>query len=127
MSQEKVDRYKQEKYNRKNVKKKSNIKKIVSYIVATLIGIAFVVYIGYSIAVATGLYTPPVVTTHVELSQSELESLRNTLIQKGDSNVRGDTSVSVDTTTSAEETTTEGTTTQSSTEEDVTVEETTAE
>ena len=127
MSQAKVDKYKQEKYNRKNAKKKTNIKKIVSYIITTLIGIAFVVYIGYSIAVATGLYTPPVATTHVELSQSELESLRNTLIQNGDSNVRGDTSVSVDTTTAAEETTAEDTTTEKSTEEAGTAEETTAE
>lgn len=126
MSQAKVDKYKQEKYNRKNAKKKTSIKKICSYVIATLVGIAFVVYIGYSIAVATGLYTPPVATTHVELSQSELESLRNTLIQNGDSNVRGDTSVSVDTTTAAEETTAE-TTTEESTEESGTVEETTVE
>jgi hypothetical protein len=127
MSQAKVDKYKQEKYNRKNAKKKTNIKKIFSYVVATLIGIAFVVYIGYSIAVSTGLYTPPITTTHVELSQSELESLRNTLIQNGDSNVKGDTSISVDTTTAAEETTDEDTTTEESTEETGTVDETTAE
>lgn len=127
MSQAKVDKYKQEKYNRKKAKKKTNIKKICSYIIATLIGIAFVVYIGYSIAVATGLYTPPVTTVHTELSQSELESLRNQLIQNGDSNVRGDTSVSVDTTTAAEETTAEAATTEEATEESGTVEETTAE
>ena len=68
MSQAKVDRYKQEKYNRKNNKKKGSAKKILSYAIVTLVGVAFVVYIGYSIAVATGMYTPPVATTHVELS-----------------------------------------------------------
>lgn len=121
MSQAKVDRYKQEKYNRKNNKKKGSAKKILSYAIVTLVGVAFVVYIGYSIAVATGMYTPPVATTHVELSQSELESLRSKLIQNGDKNVKGETSV--DTTTASSETTSEETTAEEST----TVEETTAE
>lgn len=117
MSQAKVDRYKQEKYNRKNVKKKSNVKKVGSYIIATLVGVAFVVYIGYSIAVATGLYTPPVTTVHTELSKEELESLRNTLIQRGDTNVKGETSVSTDTTTQAQESSTEDTTAAKTTAE----------
>lgn len=117
MSQAKVDRYKQEKYNRKNVKKKSNVKKVGSYIIATLVGVAFVVYIGYSIAVATGLYTPPVTTVHTELSKEELESLRNTLIQRGDTNVKGETSVSTDTTTQAQESSTEETTAAKTTAE----------
>lgn len=47
MSQAKVDRYKQEKYNRKNNKKKGSAKKILSYAIVTLVGVAFVVYIGY--------------------------------------------------------------------------------
>ncbi len=107
MSQEKVDRYKKEKYNRKNTKKTSNIKKIVYYVIATLVAIAFLVYLGYSIAVSTGLYTPPVTTTHVEWSSDEIESLRNTLIQQGDSNVKGDksspTETEVEATTAAAE------------------------
>ena len=91
MSQAKVDKYKQEKYNRKNVKKKSNTKKIIGYIVATVVAVAFIIWFGYSIAVSTGLYTPPVTTTHIELSDEEMESLRNKLIENGDTNVQGET------------------------------------
>jgi hypothetical protein len=109
MSQEKVDKYKKEKYNRKHAKKKSNVKKIVSYIIATLIAIAFIVYIGYSVAVTTGLYTPPTTTTHIEWSEDEIESLRNTLISNGDSNVKGTETTAADT-TDAETTVTETTT-----------------
>lgn len=58
MSQAKVDKYKQEKYNRKHAKKKSNVKKIAAYAAATLVVILFVGYLGYSVAVVTGLYTP---------------------------------------------------------------------
>lgn len=102
MSQAKVDKYKQEKYNRKNVKKKSSAKKIIKYIVATVVAVAFIIYIGYSIAVSTGLYTPPVTTTRVELSDEEMESLRNKLIENGDTNVQGETEAA----TTAEQTTT---------------------
>ena len=48
MSQAKVDKHKQEKYNRKKNVKKRNFKKIAAYVVATLIAIAFIGYIGYS-------------------------------------------------------------------------------
>lgn len=58
MSQAKVDKHKQEKYNRKKNVKKRNFKKIAAYVVATLIAIAFIGYIGYSVAIDTGLYTP---------------------------------------------------------------------
>ena len=92
MSQQKVDKYKQEKYNRKHAQKKTNVKKIFAYVLSTIIAVAFIVYIGYSIAVSTGLYTPPTTTTHIEWSEDQIESLRNTLIQNGDSNVKGDTS-----------------------------------
>ena len=47
MSQAKVDKHKQEKYNRKKNVKKRNFKKIAAYVVATLIAIAFIGYIGY--------------------------------------------------------------------------------
>lgn len=108
MSQEKVDKYKQDKYNRKHAQKKTNVKKIFAYVISTIIAVAFIVYIGYSVAVSTGLYTPPTTTTHIEWSKDEIESLRNTLIQNGDSNVKGDTSSSTNeavTTAVSEETT----------------------
>ena len=89
MSQEKVDKYKQEKYNRKHATKKRNMKKIAAYVVTTLVAIIFIGYMGYSIAVTTGLYTPATTTSHTELSKSQLESIRNALVQKGDSNVKG--------------------------------------
>lgn len=85
MSQEKVDRYKQEKYNRKHNQKKNNAKKYLAYTGVTAFAIAFVVYLGYSIAVTSGLYTPP--TTPVTMSEPEIQSLRQTLIDSGDSNV----------------------------------------
>lgn len=88
MSQEKVDRYKQEKYNRKHNVKKRNIKKKLTYIAVTLVAIAFVIYLGYSVAVTTGLYTPP--TEPYSMSKAEIASLRQTLIEKNDSNVRGE-------------------------------------
>ncbi len=101
MSQEKVDKYKQEKYNRKHAKKKSNFKKIASYIVATLVVVLFIGYLGYSVAIATGLYTPPTTTIHRELSDAEKESIRNVLIQNGDTNVKITTSAAKENTTTA--------------------------
>lgn len=105
MSQEKVDKYKQEKYNRKHAKKKSNVKKIASYVAATLVAVLFIGYLGYSIAVATGLYTPPTTTVHRELSEEEKESIRNVLIQNGDSNVKITPAAQENATTNAVETT----------------------
>ena len=98
MSQAKVDKYKQEKYNRKNVKKKSNVKKIAAYAAATLVVILFV---GYFVAVATGLYTPPATTIHRELSDAEKESIRNVMIQNGNSDVKVTTSAAKENTTTA--------------------------
>lgn len=116
MSQAKVDKYKQEKYNRKKNKKISSFKKIAAYIVCTIIAVVFVVYIGYSIGLKTGLIEKPVTTTAVERSDEEIESIRNYLIEQGDTNVKTDettatadeeTTVTEETTVAAEETTAE--------------------
>lgn len=88
MSQAKVDKYKKEKYNRKNEKKKSSFKKIATYFITGIIAAAFVVYIGYSIGISTGLIEKPVTTTAVERSAEEIESIRDYLIEQGDSNVQ---------------------------------------
>lgn len=121
MSQEKVDKYKQEKYNRKNVKKKSNAKKILAYVLATVIAVGFIIYIGYSVAIVTGLYTPTTTARHVELSDEELESFRQVLIENNDPYVQGvetETTVAVaETTVAAEETTEAVEETTESTEE----------
>lgn len=92
MSQQKID-----KLNRKNTTwkknvKKRNFKKIAAYVVATLIAIAFIGYIGYSVAIDTGLYTPATTTQGSTLSKEAIESLRQQLIKNGDSNVQGETS-----------------------------------
>ena len=78
MSQEKVDKYKQEKYNRKNIKKKLDIQKYLSYAIITLVALAFVVYIGYSIGRQAGWIDAPT-TQGATLSQDELESLRENI------------------------------------------------
>ncbi len=106
MSQEKVDQYKKDKYNRKHSKKKTSAKKIASYTIATLAVLFFIAYLGYSVAVSTGLYTPPATTTHIELSEEEKESARNALIQAGDPNVKTTTAAAEETTASAEKNTT---------------------
>lgn len=86
MSQEKVDKYKQEKKNRKNPKKVSKVKKIVPYVIAGIIVIVIFGYLGISVAKQTGLYTPP--TEPRSWSDQEVESLRNILIQNTDPNVQ---------------------------------------
>lgn len=99
MSQEKVDRYKQEKYNRKHAAKKKNVKKVLTYIAVTLVAIAFVIYLGYSVAVSTGLYTPP--TQPATMSQQEIESLRQTLIDNNDPYVQVETTTAAPVTEAA--------------------------
>ena len=105
MSQQKVDNRKKEKYNRKAAPKKAQIKTILGYVAIALIGIAILVYLGYSIAVSTGMYTPPETTTTYAS-------------EAGDSNVKD---------ISDEETSTQEATTTASEDESTTVEETTAE
>lgn len=117
MSQQKVDNRKKEKYNCKAAPKKAQIKTILGYVAIALIGIAILVYLGYSIAVSTGMYTPPETTT-TYASEVSASDLRKQLIEAGDSNVKD---------ISDEETSTQEATTTASEDESTTVEETTAE
>lgn len=87
MSQAKVDKYKQEKYNRKNQVKKSNIKKVLTYVATTVVALALLVYLCWSIAISTGLYTPPTDAVTSSTVAVDVDSLRETLIQNGDTNV----------------------------------------
>lgn len=82
MSQEKVDKYKQEKYNRKHATKKSNVKKIAAYVVTTLVAIIFIGYMGYSIAVTTGLYTPATTTHTLNYLRASLKALETLLFRR---------------------------------------------
>ncbi|WP_075717994.1 hypothetical protein [Roseburia sp. 499] len=48
MSQEKVDRYKEEKANRKKIMKREKIKKAIGSVVGTILCVVIVGWIGYS-------------------------------------------------------------------------------
>lgn len=48
MSQEKVNRYKEEKANRKKIMKREKIKKVILSISGSVVGICLVVWLGYS-------------------------------------------------------------------------------
>ncbi len=48
MSQEKVDRYKQEKANRKKIMRKQKVMSVVRKSVLTLVALALVAWLGYS-------------------------------------------------------------------------------
>jgi hypothetical protein len=130
MSQAKVDKYKQEKYNRKHNQKKNHAKKYLAYAGVTLFALVCVVYLGYSVAVETGIYTPP--TTPITKTEAEIQSLRQTLIDSGDSNVKNvETTVAADAQTIAvdatgvEEETKADKKSKKTSEEETTVEETT--
>ena len=109
MSQEKVDKYKKEKYNRKDIMKKAKRKRVISYILVGIIVLVLAIYLLYSAAISTGLYTPETqaeTTTAAPMSEEELESFRQYLIDSGDKNVKEDASAeNGDETTALEETT----------------------
>ncbi len=90
MSQEKVDKYKQQKQNRKNPQKKNKvlakIKKIIPYTIAGIIAVLIIGYLGISVAKQTGLYTAP--TEPRSYSSEEIQSMRQVLIQATDPNVQ---------------------------------------
>ena len=69
MSQAKVDRYKQEKANRKKTMKKEKMKRTLSTGCAAIVGVAVIGWVGYS---AYGYFRAPdndkVVQTEVDLS-----------------------------------------------------------
>ena len=86
MSQEKVDKYKQQKKNRKNPKKVSKFKKILPYIVTGIVIVLVVGFFGISIGKQTGLITTP--TEYTSWSDAEVQSLRQLAIQQTDPNVQ---------------------------------------
>ena len=90
MSQEKVDKYKQQKQNRKNPQKKNKvlakIKKIIPYTIAGIVVVLILGYLGISVAKQTGLYTAP--TEPRSYSSAEIQSMRQVLIQATDPNVQ---------------------------------------
>lgn len=90
MSQEKVDKRKKEKYERKHQKGKSKIKKSIPYIIVSIIALLFVLYFVASSLDRCGVIKlPQMPTTHREWSTEEVQSLRSSLQQNGDKNVKG--------------------------------------
>ncbi|MBE5958334.1 MAG: hypothetical protein E7254_05665 [Lachnospiraceae bacterium] len=76
MSQEKIDRYKQAKYDRKNAPKKSHIKKYLAYAATTVVAVALIVYLGYSVGLELGMIKKeePTTTYVGTATKEELES-----------------------------------------------------
>lgn len=111
MSQEKVEKRKQEKYGRKTTPKQSNIKKFFSYAGVTVVAAVIIIYFGYSIAIETGLYTPPETTTAF-VSRVTAEELASTLDASGDqlgyyNKAKGETATTAEETSASEEATTD--------------------
>lgn len=84
MSQAKVEKHKQEKYNRKNNTKQSRVKEYLGYAAAALVALALIIYLGYSVAIETGLYKPEETTT-AYVSSITAEELASKLDSSGDS------------------------------------------
>lgn len=112
MSQAKVEQHKQEKYNRKQVSKKSNVKKYLAYAGTTLVAVVFIWYIGYSVGIETGLIKPEETTT-AYVSSITSDELAEKLESSGDrlgfydkaKAANSETAVSTEEDTSVEETT----------------------
>lgn len=90
MSQEKVDKYKKQKKDRKNPKNTnkvfSKIKKLIPYVIAGVVALLILGYLGISVAKQTGCYTPP--TEARSWNSEEIASLRQVLIDQTDPNVQ---------------------------------------
>lgn len=105
MSQAKVEKHKQEKYGRKNTPKQSKFKKYLAYAGATLVAAALIIYMGYSVAIETGLYKPEEKTT-AYVGTASVKDLKSKLATSGDPIGLYDTETTAAAeTTAAEETT----------------------
>lgn len=76
MSQEKVDRYKQEKANRKKIVKKQKIMSVVRKSVLCVAALCLVGWIGYS---AYGSYTASIPRNSVEINYDAVTEYMNSL------------------------------------------------
>ena len=66
MSQEKVNQYKENKKNRKEIEKKAKQKKMITKICAGIVGAALVIWLGYSAVVTIQNADGPTVTVDSE-------------------------------------------------------------
>lgn len=76
MSQEKVDRYKKEKANRKQIMRKEKAANFLRKCVVGLVGIVLVAWIGYS---AYGTYESSKATEEVQIDYSAINDLTDRL------------------------------------------------
>ncbi len=90
MSQEKVDRYKQEKANRKKTMKKEKLASILRKCAVGVVGLVLVGWIGYS---AYNIYDSGRVTPSVEIDYRALDDFSEDLTNAASGDDAGDTGV----------------------------------
>ncbi len=81
MSQEKVARYKEQKANRKEMMKKQKAKKMLGRCIWSVVGIAFVVMVGFS---AYDLYEKAQPRQVVEADYTEFDNYLNELSEEAE-------------------------------------------
>ncbi len=82
MSQEKVDRYKKEKANRKQMIKKEKIQNLIRKCAVGIVGLALVGWIGYS---AYGTYESRKPQEEAQIDYTALTNLQSEFAQAGES------------------------------------------
>lgn len=112
MSQEKVDKYKKDKANRRKNIAKEKRKRLIGKIVGIVVGVAFLVYIVWSVTV---LVKPEKEKTGNTMSEEDLSSYLKELEE-----IYGTTTAAEGTTTPADEETTKGDGTTTTGDESVT-------
>lgn len=100
MSQEKVDKYKKEKANRKKIMAKEKRIKRIYILLGTLVGIVFVVWIGFS--VYNDYIKEEPTTTAVTLSEEQIAELESLIAAQATSSTE-ESSSAEDETTSGDE------------------------
>lgn len=100
MSQEKVDKYKKEKANRKKIMAKEKRIKRIYILLGTLVGIVFVVWIGFS--VYNDYIKEEPTTTAVTLSEEQIAELESLIAAQATSGTE-ESSSAEDETTSGDE------------------------
>ena len=78
MSQAKVDRYKEEKANRKKIMKQEKVKHVLRNLAASAVIIALVGWVGYSVY---GIYEDHQPRQSVEVDYSAVDSYLNSIVE----------------------------------------------
>ena len=78
MSQAKVDRYKEEKANRKKIMKQEKVKHVLRNLAASAVIVALVGWVGYSVY---GIYEDHQPRQSVEVDYSAVDSYLNSIVE----------------------------------------------